>query len=178
MSKVKVGTLFPDFEFTNVFAKNGTFYKRAKSKNTVLMFLRFIGCRFTQYDIIQMQKMYEQFNTKNAQIFIVVQSSPETVQQYHFVNNEAVTIICDPSEELYKKNSVLPMRTDEEVETAGYFTKLEQVEKMNLSKGEKEGNPLQKPAVFIIRDDNIVVYAYYGKDIADTPSPNKLIAEL
>ena len=46
---------------------------------------------------------------------------------------------------------------------------------MGLSHGEYEGNELQLPAVFIIDENNKVIYSHYAEDGADIPRAREIL---
>ncbi|MCI1823354.1 MAG: redoxin domain-containing protein [Megasphaera sp.] len=175
MPKVEKGQQFPDFTFHDVFYGEQKFYQRKGSQHTILLFLRFMGCRFTQYDMMQMQKKYKDFQKKDTQVLVVVQSPVETVCGYFTPETQPMTIICDPDAVLYQKFSVLPAKTREEINTKGFYDKLKIINDTNLVKGKPEGNPLQVPAIFIMNVGNIVEYVHYGKDEADIPTPSEIL---
>ena len=46
---------------------------------------------------------------------------------------------------------------------------------MGLSHGEYEGNELQLPAMFIIDENNKVIYSHYAEDGADIPRAKEVL---
>jgi peroxiredoxin len=175
MAQLTVNQIAPDFEYVPAFGKKTSFYGRTQSKYTVLLFLRFMGCRFTQYDIQEYAKHISQFQEAGAQIWAVIQSAPERIEQHYTAPIPHIVLVGDPQCGLYPRFGVLPATSQAEFEGTHFHDKLALVEKAGLKGGEKEGEPWQKPAAFVIDKHNCIVFACYGKDGADTPSPQTIL---
>jgi peroxiredoxin len=56
--------------------------------------------------------------------------------------------------------------------------KIEQARSKGFKHGTYEGNELQLPATFLINSQKKIEFVYYGKDYADIPDHNELVALL
>lgn len=178
MEQIKINQTLPDFECTPAFGKETHFYGRTKSTYTVLLFLRFMGCRFTQYDIQQYEKHMAQFQQAGAQVWAVIQSSPERIRDHYAAATPHIVLLGDPQCQLYHTFGIQPALSEEEFKGVLFQKKIALVEQAGLVGGEKEGEPWQKPAAIVVNQDNQVVYTYYGTEGADTPSPDMVLAAL
>ena len=72
-----------------------------KAKYTFLIFLRYYGCTSCQIDLMDLSKVYDQFQQKDAQILVVLQSKPEILQKGIDTQGIPFTLISDPEQKLY-----------------------------------------------------------------------------
>jgi len=61
-------------------------------------------------------------------------------------------------------------------ESEKWDAKKKRIAELGLIHGACEGEELQLPAVFVVGPDLRVLYAHYGKNIADVPSLDELLA--
>ena len=176
--RIKINDRIPDFKYRSAFGKEGHFYDRPQKPFTVLCFLRFMGCRFTQYDLLQLQKHRKEFQAANAEVFAVIQSPVESVKAHFAGNPPDMALLCDPDSRIYQAFGVFPAKSLEEMQGRYFSEKLAKVEAAGLVGGKKEGQPWQLPAAFVINAQNQAVYAYYGTEAADMPAPEKLLAAM
>lgn len=171
MSRLTVGQTMPDCSFQTLFQGNLSFYDAVKGKKkTVLFFLRFIGCRISQFDIRNIKANYHLITAAGGQAFAVVQSPVETVRKYYNKDSLPFTIICDPELALYKQFDIQPAKSSEELNSGNTEAKMAEIVKTDLVKGTPEGEPLQLPAVIVVDEYLKITYAHYGKNVADIPS--------
>jgi len=179
MKKIKKGMQIIDFTFHTPWLKNQVFSHYLKRKRkTILVFMRFYGCRLCQLDINKMIKSYSEFQKRNTQILIVLQTEPSIIRNQHNKSETPLTFICDPNHFLYRLYGL---------ETYNYKDKPKEVkEKLQLAidKGyEKVDNnnkeiPNQLPATFIMNSNWDIEFAYYGVHTGDVPSIEKLIEKI
>src|SRR5699024_12657466 len=94
--KLSKGILIIDFTFHTLWLNNDVFlyYLKLKRK-TILVFMRFYGCRLCQLDINKMIKSYSEFQKRNPQILIVLQTEPSIIRNQHNKSETPLTFICD-----------------------------------------------------------------------------------
>lgn len=70
MPVVSVGEKFPDLQFETYAGKTLRVSEVvAQKKHTLFWVMRFIGCRFCQYDLDELAKVYGSFEARDAQVF-------------------------------------------------------------------------------------------------------------
>ena len=80
MPVVSAGELFPDLSFETYSGETHTVDEVVrKKKHTVFWVMRFIGCRFCQYDIDGLAWAYNRFTDKDTQAFAILQSSRASI---------------------------------------------------------------------------------------------------
>src|SRR5690625_6237366 len=114
MEKIKEGMIAPEFTFTTPWLENQrlTDYLKGKKK-TVLIFMRFYGCRLCQIDIDRIIENYEYIEKHNSQVLIVLQTEPHIIREQREEIDTPITLICDPDHQLYKLYNVGIHRSEE-----------------------------------------------------------------
>lgn len=174
MPRLIKGQKMPNFSFQTPFEGNLSFYDALIGKKTVLLFHRFIGCRLSQFDIRNLALGYDQIIASGGNVFVVVQSPPETVRGYYSKNTLPFTIICDPEQILYKRFEIPAATSIEEFQGGRFKEKIEEINGTDLVKGKDEGEPLQLPAMIMLDEAQIITYAHYGKNGADVPNISEI----
>ena len=170
----KIPAFFYDTAFQSGLSIADTL-KKVKGK-TALVFLRYWGCRICQYDVMQFAAGYEKILERDGQLLVVLQSTPENLKE-QWGEELPFSVICDPEKILYSLFEVQPAPSKEAMRDARTVEKGQAAEKLGLQHGIYEGEELQLPAVFVIRPDQTVTYAHYGKAAGDVPEIGEL-AEL
>lgn len=182
MTKLEPGSVFPAFRFDTDKEEN-LLSTDVIRKKTVFWVLRYIGCTVCRYDIHLIAERYSEFTAKNAQVFPVMQSDREHVQNDLKATNTSLpfSIICDPEMKIYDLLSVEPASSMEEL-AGGRKEDLQKkaaaARELGFSHGDYEGNEQQLPALFIVNDKGIVEYARYAENIMDMPSVSEVIEML
>ena len=102
MAKIEAGCKLADFSFNTPFESDVKLSEKAKgAKKTILLFLRYYGCTLCQLDMRDLAAAYPQFQEKNTQLLVVLQSDPALVAEQIDVNTFPFTIVCDPRQEIY-----------------------------------------------------------------------------
>lgn len=175
MSRISVGSIFPDFEITTV-KKGKTSISEiiGKKGKTAIIFLRYFGCTLCQYDILQYKNDYEDIIEGGGNIIIVLQSTVESIGKQ---SAEAFPfdIICDAEQELYRQLEIEPVDNLKKAVGPSFLLKQVKMMKAGLRHGDYEGNENQLPAYFLVGQDRIVQLANYSKDLLDVPSGKDLI---
>lgn len=176
-SFLQIGTQIPDF-FYNTPYENALSFHSALAKvsgKTAIIFLRFYGCRLSQYDIMQYAKNYAKIVGTDAQFLVVLQSKAEIIMEALQGEKLPFEFICDPDSKLYKLFHVVPGLSEESVlHDTKSAEKIEVAVAAGIVKGEPEGEHLQLPATFVVDRNHVLTYAYYGVSGADTLSPEQL----
>lgn len=183
MSKIVVGQVMPDFHFsTNLHSENLLSDVVKKTNKTVLWVLRYIGCPTCQYDVHCIAENYTRFQEKNAQVYVVMQSSRESVQSALQQTPIPFEIICDETQSIYQSFSIEATQTKEErlPKTEEGKRLLEEkrarVKEGGFVHGSYEGNEQQLPAWFVIDKNRVVLYAHYAKDMIDMPDVDQALS--
>ena len=80
MPKIAVGAQFPDMEFETFRGEHSTVKQAiASQKLTVFWLMRFIGCRFCQYDLDLLAEKYAAFTEKGAKVYVSLQSTEDSI---------------------------------------------------------------------------------------------------
>ncbi len=179
MGKVKTGEKAIDFTF-NTDNKTGLKLSDVvkNADKTIVHFLRYYGCRICQLDIRDYVKLYDQIKAKNAQLFIVLQSKPQTIKNAATEVAFPFDIICDPDQELYKLYDIGSMTESTVMDKEKMAAASARIQASGLVHGEYEGNEQQLPAIFILDKDMNVLYDKYSDNLTDLPSPAEVVETL
>ena len=178
MAKVNTGEKALDFTF-NTLTEQGLKLSDVvkKADKTVIHFLRYYGCTVCQLDIKDYVKKIDLIKDKNAQLYVVLQSKPETILASKGDMEIPFDIICDPDQKIYKQYDIGSWADPKEIVNDELTKKGERCKEEGLVHGEYEGNEQQLPALFIIDKDMNLDYVLYSKDLTSIPSVEK-IAEM
>lgn len=171
---LKKGQKIPNFD---CLTKDGIFNIKEiiKNKKTILIFLRFYGCRITQYELKDFSDYYESLKLKNYNLIIILQSSIETIENAYKTKKYPFLLISDLNEEIYKMFDIKPALNREVLSSDKDKLKVKKADEFGLKKGLIEGNILQLPAEFLINENLEIEYSYYGKTSGDILNPIELI---
>lgn len=173
--QLKVGENLPDFKFNTAFTSNECLSDKVKyADKTVLLFLRYYGCTLCQYDIHKLASEYDKIKSENAQVLVILQSSPEVIAEQITKDSLPFEIICDESQILYKEFGISTAASVAKMISAGTIAKMAKATAKGFKHGKYEGNELQLPACFIIDKELNLKYVHYGKNAADIPDISKL----
>jgi len=79
--KLEVGQYMPNFLYNTPYNENINYLENIKGKKSVLLFLRYYGCTVCQLDLIEIQENIGEFNKRNIDIKVVLQSSIENMKK-------------------------------------------------------------------------------------------------
>lgn len=172
MSRLNVLDRFPEFTVNTAFRTDVKMSELLGGKRTVLRVLRYAGCPTCRIDMRVLANAYPEFEKRNTQIIVVMQSDQAHLQAA--LNDEPLPfeIISDTDEVLYRTLEIHAAETVEELrgsDMTKLLAKRKAAEEAGYVHGDYEGNELQLPAMFIIEPDGLVSYAHYAQDIADIP---------
>ena len=172
MSRLNELDRFPEFTVNTAFRTDVRLNELLAGKRTVLRVLRYAGCPTCRIDMRVLADAYAEFEKRNAQIIVVMQSDQEHLQAV--LNEEPLPfeIISDTDEVLYGTLAIPAAENKEELrgsDLTKFQAKRKAAEDAGYAHGDFEGNELQLPAMFIIEPDGLVSYAHYAKSVADMP---------
>lgn len=173
MAKLTVGEKMPDFTAAGVFGSAKLLSSRVGKGKTAIVFLRYYGCTLCQYDIHTYAEHYQEIVGDTGKLFVVLQSTPESIKKQMTRETLPFEILCDPEEKLYKEFEINPAKDMAELGGGNVADKVAEARKRFLH-GDYEGEELQLPAAFVVQSDLTITYARYGKDGADVPTPQEL----
>lgn len=145
----------------------------SKFDNTIILFLRYYGCSVCQLDLLEYKERYNELKSKNAEVVIVLQSTPESLDKQ--AGSFPYQIICDSEMELYKKFEIMPAKTTLGMISLKLFSRLKKVKALGLEHGDYEGDEKQLPAMFIINRKGEVMFSKYAKSLTDYPTFDELL---
>ncbi len=174
MARLKIGDRLPDYKIETAFDTATSIKECIGKGKTAIVFLRYYGCTLCQYEMINYAENYNDIVGKDGKLYIVLQSTADSIKKQMTTSSFPFDIICDPKEELYKALSIPMARDMEELGGGDVMSKIAEAEKLSLSHGDYEGEELQLPATCVIDKDMIVTYVKYGENGGDTPSPDEL----
>ena len=177
MSVISTGMQFPEIPFITYSGKTtNTHEASAQHRYTMFWVMRFIGCRFCQYDMQKLAEGYQKYVDKDTAVYVVLQSTRESIIELKGEEFEVpYEIVCDIDEVFYKtldvkatatKEDRMPTSEDGKVKLAA---KHEAVAACNFSRKTGEGEAQQLPALFIVDQTNTVRYAHYAVNSIDIP---------
>lgn len=182
MAIASAGELFPDLKFETYSGETCTVSNVVnRKKHTVFWVMRFIGCRFCQYDIDGLAQIYGRFTDKDTQVFVVLQSSRASISGLKGDWEVPFDIVCDTAHDFYKTLDIrtTPTKEDRMPKTAEGLAQLEAKKKaVEARKYERltgEGEAQQLPALFIVGPDRKVEYAHYAVNSIDIPDFDEVL---
>jgi peroxiredoxin len=175
--RLAAGTIAPDFVFDTPWKKGQKLSGFTKKGTTVLMFLRYMGCPICQMKIAELKRQFPLFKERGVSLLVVLQSTPENITPMISEKEMPFVIVCDPQERLFTLYGVKPGSIFGYVTPTTIVRAIRAVGK-GFKHGKYEGNEKQLPATFIIDKNGTVAYAHYGKNVADVPKTEKLLAKI
>ncbi len=172
--KLKRGDKAPIFSFVSPWAAENFDLERSfKNTNKVLIFLRYHGCLICQLDIRRLVDQIALFKDKDAEVFLIIQSSQETIKKIAEAKNWPFHIVCDPKAEIYEKYNIHEGNILQFLHPSG-LPKVIKSLTYGHRHGKFEGKEMQLPGIFVLDKDNQVCFAHYGSHISDIPSYEKV----
>ena len=158
MAQIEAGQKLKDYIFDTAFESDVKLSDKVKNADkTILLFLRYYGCRICQLDMREYAEAYDRIKAKNAQLLVVLQSPVSTMQAQTKPGDVPYDIICDPEMKLFKEFGLLVAASKETMvapeEQAAYDEKRKKFEVYGLVHGAYEGEELQLPGYFLLDRD-------------------------
>ena len=148
---------------------------------TILRVLRYVGCPTCRIDIHDIVSCYEEFTKRGAQVLVVMQSTPESLNAALNEEDRKVTYVCDTDQRIYRALAIDPAKTREELlgaDPSAWAAKRARADAAGYVHGASEGEEMQLPAMFIVDEAGTVLFAHYGKTIPDIPTVDEMLALL
>lgn len=182
MAVVSAGELFPDLSFETYSGGRRTVGDVVRrKKHTVFWVMRFIGCRFCQYDIDALAEDYARFTDRDTQVFAVLQSSRASITGLKGDFHVPFDIVCDTERAFYKALDVRAAATKEDrmpTDSDGLArlkAKQQAVAARSYERQTGEGEAQQLPALFIVDSDRRITYAHYAVNSIDIPDFDEIL---
>lgn len=105
-----------------------------------------------------------------------MQSSEENAKERLAQMGVHFPVLLDPEQKLYRLFDVTPAKSKLGLVSGKVLGQIRRAKKEGIAHGAYEGDELQLPATFIIGGDCVVQYAHYGKNAADYPNNQELLA--
>jgi peroxiredoxin len=176
-SKLALGNKAPDFKFKIAWDDEFNFYDAVGNNPAVLIFLRYYGCPVCQMEMAKIKQEIDLARKKGGRVFIVLQSTPETIASLIKRDSFPFTIICDPQGKVFQLYGVEAGGIIKYLHPAGLIAAIKATFRGFLH-GKFEGKETQLPAAFAMTADKIIKYAHYGENISDMPSLAKIMKSI
>ena len=167
-SKLTTGDSAPDFRFQTPWDNDANFYEACGNKPAVLIFLRYYGCPVCRMEMSKIKQEIDPARKKGVNVFVVLQSGPQTLASLIDKEYWPFTIICDPQGTVFQLYCVEPGGIIKYLHPAGLFAAIEAM-RQGFRHGKFEGLETQLPAAFTVSADKVIVFAHYGENISDIP---------
>lgn len=180
MKRYQAGDKFPNLIFQTAYQSDIQTRDILKGK-TVFWVLRYIGCPICRLDVSMIAERYKEFEDKNAQVFVVMQSDREHIRESLGEEQLPFEIICDVDMKFYDALNIAPASTVEELlgsRKDELEEKIAQAENSGFYHGDYEGEEQQLPAMFIVDEEGQISYAHYAKDLMDMPKIDDVLKML
>lgn len=174
---LKEGMKIDDFKCVTVIGET-TLKEIVNKQKFILVFLRFYGCRVTQYDLRDLSLYADEISKRGYKLIVVLQSSIEIIKNAYIEKKFPFEIISDSLGKLYSLFEVKSAIDKESLASENDKLKVKKADELGLKKGVLEGNPLQLPAEFIFDGEMNLKYSYYGKTSGDILSQKELLKRL
>ncbi|WP_193708368.1 PatB family C-S lyase [Alkalibaculum sporogenes] len=177
INKVNVNDKLRNFTYDSPW-EQGIDFQNKVNKKTYLLFLRYHGCPICQLDMRYIKERYQEFIDKNAQVFVVLQSHPETLKKQVVKEDIPFEIICDPEQEIYKLYNLNSAFSMGGMLSEALLEKGTKAIELGIEHGDYEGNEMQFPAIFLYDVNKEAKYVKYGLDPADIPNVDEMLEKL
>lgn len=180
MERYKAGDTFPNLTVKTAFQPDRMVNDILKGK-TVFWILRYIGCPVCRLDVTLIAKRYEEFKQKGAQVLVVMQSDKPHVKEALAQTSIPFEIICDSDKKFYDALVIRPAKSMEAL-VGKRLNKLQAkgalANQYGFDHGDYEGDEQQLPAMFIVDENGIILYAHYAEELIDMPDIDEVLALL
>ncbi|MEG1862222.1 MAG: redoxin domain-containing protein [Oscillospiraceae bacterium] len=172
----------PDFVYSSPYSQEEKHFSQfANGKKTYVVFLRYFGCTVCRLDLHVYAQRIKEFEDKNAQLMVVLQSEPSLVKGEAPEGVFPFEIACDPSQQVYKQFEIMPAKNKLSLVGSGVFKalkKMKAAKAFGFTHGEFEGDEQQLPAMALVDENGILQFVHYAKNLADMPSVDEMIEKL
>jgi thioredoxin-dependent peroxiredoxin len=178
MKKLHSGDFAPNFLYESPFDKTSReYFAECQNKKSVLFFLRYVGCLVCQLDIKQINDNLASFRDKDTEVFVIIQSSIESIESYHKVQNFDFKIVSDPSSKIYASYAVQNGNLLQFLNPKSIPRVIKSL-RYGFKHGKFEGKETQLPAVFIVDKSHKITFEYYGSYMSDLPTIQEILEKI
>lgn len=174
---LKAGDLAPNFTFDSPWRTSRAFLDREERHDAVLVFLRYQGCPICQMEMARLRSGIAAFDARGARVHVVLQSAAETLRPLLQEKDWPFDLVCDPEGTIFRLYRVERGGVTRYLHPVGLLAAIRAIGS-GYGHGRCEGKETQLPAVFVVKPDRTIRYAYYGRHIGDVPAPATIAAEL
>lgn len=175
----QLGQPAPNFKAIDWKGKQVELQQFHGKQNVLLVFSRYIACAWCQMFIINLSKKSKEIAATDTEVLIVTNSAPEVVKAYKPPKDFSFNLIPDTDQKLYQ---IYGVKMEDQKMTGNVFWQTVRFVKYlgsyDYVKGGLEGSHYQPPACFVIGKDGKIKWEHLGKDVADNPSVDEILAEL
>ena len=136
-----------------------------------------MGCPICQMEMANIKRDIHLAKNKDVFVFVVLQSSPDTISSITKVEDWPFTIVCDPVAKIFQLYAVNRGNVLKYLNPVGIAAALKAIGS-GYKHGKFEGIETQLPASFIINSNRVITLAHYGNRINDIPSLETLISNI
>ena len=172
---LRCGKKIPDFSCETAAGREESFLAGLSAKRTILVFHRFIGCRLCQLSLWDAARCYPALREADREVAYVVQSGRENASPVLERLGTPFKVICDPEGQLYRLFDVRPAASQKEMgDPRVIAAEVARAERLHLEKGVLEGDPLQRPALFLIDPEGKICFEHYPQTVYGLPALSEL----
>lgn len=166
MTILKKGDTAPDFTMQDL---NGKPIQLAdfRGRKVLLVFFRYATCPFCTVRFVRLSQESARYNAEGIEIIGVFESESDYIREYLSKRGLPFPIISDPGGVLYELYGVERSMTGLLIGMLRIPTLLRALFDPEYRLAVPDGSVSRIPADFLIGPDQIIVDAYYGKDIGD-----------
>lgn len=174
--RLEIGAFAPSFETLSTHGVEVSLEK-LKGKKVLLSFYRYASCPLCNLRVQELLSYKDQLEEQGLVMVAVFQSTAERINEYVEKSDVPIIIIPDPELRLYKRygleNSWLGM-----IKAMLKPSKFIKAKALGFSPGPTDGPVNRLPGDFIIDENGKLLQCYYGADIGDHLSIDKILAYL
>ncbi|MCS7212826.1 MAG: redoxin domain-containing protein [Candidatus Calescibacterium sp.] len=172
-----IGEKAPEFSVSDIYGK---LVRLSVGKKKVLGFLRYIGCPYCQRDIMKMLSKSKNF--EKADVILISHSTADVLKKYlEKLRDFPFIMVSDPQKTIYKRYGVEDGSPLDFVNPAAIVESVKTIPSLKDYKivpGGIDKNYFTRPAFFVIDENNVIIYKYQTKHVADSFDIDEIIAKL
>jgi len=172
---LKKGDKVDEFSFTDHEGKSWDVPGDLGGERMALFFLRHLGCPICMDKLDEINKKADAFQQSGTKLFAVVQSTPKRCAQYAEKEGITFPLVPDREKNLYTMFDVRKGGLKEFTAPSAFVATVKATLKGRMH-GKFEGDEFQVPAAFVLGSDGEVLWAHYGRDVADFGDVEKALA--
>lgn len=147
-----------------------------RGKPMALVFTRYAGCPICQFETARLGRGAAAFAAKDAALVIVTQSAAANLGPLAKLAPGTI-VVSDPAGEAYRLYDVRPGNLLQYA-APPVLARAREAAAAGFAHGPREGEERQLPAAFVIGPDGVILWARYGRNVADAVSPEELLERL